>query len=123
MSDQVLHHRGKYLVKRLRLAPGEATPWHRDPFHRVSVVLSGDLVHIEFRDGHQTLPWEIVIGEAHWVEPNDRIHRAINVGREVFEEVTTFFLDQPNAVPQPEEDSLPSEAAPVSGGGESKPDQ
>jgi quercetin dioxygenase-like cupin family protein len=32
---EVLHHRGNYLVRRQRLAPGEASPWHRDPFHRV----------------------------------------------------------------------------------------
>ena len=44
---QVLHHRGNYLVRRQRLAPGESTPWHRDPFHRVTVVLSGDL--LEYR--------------------------------------------------------------------------
>lgn len=47
---EVLHHRGNYLVRRQRLEPGEATPWHRDPFHRVTVVLSGDLLNIEFRD-------------------------------------------------------------------------
>jgi hypothetical protein len=27
--DEVLHHRGPTLVRRPRLAPGEATPWHR----------------------------------------------------------------------------------------------
>jgi quercetin dioxygenase-like cupin family protein len=68
-SQQVLHHRGNYLVRRQRLAPGEATPWHRDPFHRVTVVLSGDLLHIEFRDGGETLPWKITVGEVNWVEP------------------------------------------------------
>ena len=45
---EVLHHRGNYLVRRQRLAPGEASPWHHDPFHRVTVVLSGDLLRIEF---------------------------------------------------------------------------
>jgi quercetin dioxygenase-like cupin family protein len=40
-NQQILHHRGNYLVRRQRLRPGEATPWHRDPFHRVTVVLSG----------------------------------------------------------------------------------
>jgi len=83
-NQQVLHHRGNYLVQRQRLAPGEATAWHRDPFHRVAAVSSGELLNIEFRD---------------------RAHRAVNVGREVFEEVVTFFLDRPDAVPQPEDDS------------------
>ena len=103
--QDVLHHRGNILVRRLKLQPGEATPWHRDPYHRVSVVLSGDLLHIEFRDGGETQPWKITAGEVDWSEPSDRVHRAVNVGKEVFEEVVTFFLDRPDAVPQPEDDS------------------
>lgn len=104
-DQRVLHHRGNYLVRRQRLTPGEATPWHRDPFHRVTVVLSGDLLNIEFRDGGETLPWTITVGEVDWSEPSDRVHRAVNVGKEVFEEVVTFFLDCPDAAPQPEERS------------------
>jgi quercetin dioxygenase-like cupin family protein len=102
-NPQVLHHRGNYLVLRQRLAPGEASPWHRDPFHRVTVVLGGDVMQIEFRDGSNALTWNVTPGEVDWVEPSDRIHRAVNVGKEVFEEVVTFFLDHPDAVPQPEE--------------------
>jgi len=105
-KQQVLHHRGNYLVRRQRLAPGEATPWHRDPFHRVTVVLSGDLLNIEFRDGGETLPWKITVGEVDWSEPSDRVHRAVNAGKALFEEVVTFFLDRPDAVPQPEDESL-----------------
>ena len=30
-----------------------------------------------------------------------RLHRAINVGQQPYEEITVFFLDQPGAVPQP----------------------
>jgi quercetin dioxygenase-like cupin family protein len=101
-NQQVLHHRGNYLVRRQRLAPGEASPWHRDPFHRVTIVLRGDLLDIEFRDGSQTLTWEITVGEVDWSEPSDRVHRAVNVGKQVFEEVVTFFLDRPDADPQPE---------------------
>jgi len=101
---EVLHHRGNYLVRRQRLAPGEATPWHRDPYHRVTVVLSGDLLSIEFRDGGNTQEWKVSVGEVDWSEPSDRIHRAVNVGKEVFEEVVTFFLDRSDALPQPEAD-------------------
>jgi len=101
---EVLHHRGNYLVRRQRLAPGEATPWHHDPFHRVTVVLSGDLLRIEFRDGGNTQEWRVSVGEVDWSEPSDRIHRAVNVGQKVFEEVVTFFLDRSDAVPQPEAD-------------------
>src|SRR5439155_10537485 len=62
-NQQVLHHRGNYLVRRQRLAPEEATPWHRDPFHRLTVVLSGDLLKIEFRDDGETQAWKIIVGE------------------------------------------------------------
>jgi quercetin dioxygenase-like cupin family protein len=102
-QQEVLHHRGKTLVRRQRLAPGEATPWHRDPFHRVTVVLRGDVLQIEFRDGGETVPWNVTVGEVDWVEPSERVHRAVNVGQEVFEEVVTFFLDRPDAAPQVEE--------------------
>ena len=47
-EQQVPHHRGNYLVRRQRLLPGQATPWHRDPYHQVTVVLSGDLLNVEF---------------------------------------------------------------------------
>jgi quercetin dioxygenase-like cupin family protein len=103
--QEVLHHRGKYLVRRQRLAPGEATPWHRDPHHRVTVVLSGDLLSIEFREGGESVTWKVTPGEVDWSEPSDRVHRAVNVGREVFEEVVTFFLDRADAEPQPEDNS------------------
>jgi len=43
------------------------------------------------------------VGEVDWSEPSDRVHRAVNVGREVFDEVVIFFLDRPDAVPQPED--------------------
>ena len=105
-QPQILHHRGNYLVRRLQLAPGEATPWHRDPFHRLTVVLSGDLLNIEFRDGAETQTWKVTVGEVDWSEPSGRAHRAVNAGRETYEEVTTFFLDRPDAVPQPEDDSM-----------------
>ncbi len=104
-TNRVLHHHGNYLVVRLRLEPGQGTPWHHDPYYRLAVVLSGDLLNIEFRDGGETQPWKVAVGEVDWIEPSGRVHRAVNVGKEVFEEVITFFLDRPNAAPQPEDDS------------------
>jgi quercetin dioxygenase-like cupin family protein len=97
----VLHHRGKYLVRRQRLQPGEATAWHRDPFHRVTVVLSGAQLRIEFRDTGQTLSCRVKVGDVDWSEPSDRVHRAVNVGEKVFEEVVIFFMDRDDADPQP----------------------
>jgi hypothetical protein len=68
------------------------------------VVLSGDLLAIEFRNGGETQTCKVTPGEVDWSEPSERVHRAVNVGKEVFEEVVTFFLDRPDAIPQPEVD-------------------
>lgn len=103
-NQQILHHRGKYVLRRQRLQPGEATAWHRDPFHRVTVVLSGDRLRIEFRDG-ETLLWQVRVGEVDWSEPSDRVHRAVNIGEQVFEEVVTFFMDRDDADPQPTDET------------------
>jgi oxalate decarboxylase/phosphoglucose isomerase-like protein (cupin superfamily) len=75
--------------------------WHRDPFHRVTVVLKGDALGIEYRDGGESERFEVSSGEAGWDEPTDRVHRGVNVGDEPYEEITVFFLDRPDAVPQP----------------------
>jgi hypothetical protein len=48
--EQTLHQRGSTFARRLFLAPGEAIRWHRDPFHRLSIVFTGDFLAIEFRE-------------------------------------------------------------------------
>jgi quercetin dioxygenase-like cupin family protein len=101
VKQEVLHRRGTTLVRRSRLAPGEATPWHRDPFHRVSVVTEGGTLEIEFEDGGGPLRVEAESGQVDWDEPEARTHRARNVGASDFEEVVVFFLDGPDADPQP----------------------
>jgi quercetin dioxygenase-like cupin family protein len=109
-TQDLLHHRGNTLVRRLRLEPGQATPWHHDPFHRVTVVVSGDALDIEFKDGGESVPWQpIMAGEVHWLEPSDRVHRAVNIGKVLFEEVTTFLLDRHDAEPQPEAERISDE--------------
>ncbi len=105
MQETLLHHHGNYLVRRLRLPPGEATRWHRDPFHRVTVILRGDILDVEYRDGSKTERFEVTVGEAHWQEPTGLAHRAINSGGQIYEEITIFFLDRPDAVPQPDAES------------------
>jgi quercetin dioxygenase-like cupin family protein len=101
MAEEELFRRGTVLVRRLRLEPGEAMPWHRDPFHRVSVVLEGEALAIVARDGTELARFEVRAGEVWWDEPTDRIHRGVNVGAQPYEEVTVFLLDRPDAVPQP----------------------
>jgi hypothetical protein len=99
--EETLHHRGTTLVRRLSLAPGEATRWHRDPFHRVTVVFQGDALAIEFRDGPLKKHVKVTPGQVDWDEPSDQPHRAINIGDVTYDEITIFFLSQPDDVPQP----------------------
>jgi quercetin dioxygenase-like cupin family protein len=103
MTDDVLFRRGTTLVRRLRLAPGEAMPWHRDPFQRVTVVLSGDALALDYRDGGERQRFTVTPGQVDWDEPTARVHRGVNIGTQPYEEVTIFFLDHPDAVPQPPE--------------------
>jgi quercetin dioxygenase-like cupin family protein len=107
MTEERLFQRGATLVRRLRLAPGEAMPWHRDPFHRVTVVLTGNALAIEYRDGGESDHFDVTAGQADWDEPTDRVHRGVNVGEEPYEEITIFFLDHPGAEPQPIDDEGP----------------
>ena len=107
MSDETLFRRGTTLVRRLRLAPGEAMPWHRDPFHRVTVTLHGDALEIEYRDGGERVRVEVAPGLVDWDEPTDRMHRGVNVGDGPYEEITIFFLDKPGAIPQPGDELSP----------------
>jgi hypothetical protein len=101
MREQLLYQRGNTLVRRLRLEPGDAMPWHVDPHHRVSVVVEGKSLAIEYRDTDDVVQIQVSPGLAGWDEPTDRPHRGVNVGDVPYEEVTIFFLDHPDAIPQP----------------------
>jgi|SRR5579872_5171824 len=104
MTDELLFHHGTTMVRRLRLAPSEVMPWHRDPYHRVAVLISGDVLSIEYRDGGESQRVEITPGQVEWEEPSARVHRAVNVGRRPYEQVTVFLLDRPDAEAQPTEE-------------------
>jgi hypothetical protein len=101
MEDEVRYRRDRVLVRRLRLAPGEATPWHHDPYHRVTVIVGGAALAIEYRDGGASDQCAVVAGQVDWDEPTARVHRGVNVGADPYEEITIFFLDRPDAVPPP----------------------
>ena len=101
MTEEILFQRGTTLVRRLCLAPGEALPWRRDPFHRVTVVLQGDALAVEYQEGGERQSVLVTPGQVDWDEPTERLHRAVNVGQQPYEEITIFFLDRPGAVPQP----------------------
>ena len=76
MIEETPHHRGTTLVRRLYLEPGEATRWHIDPFHRVSVVLRGEVLMIEFRNRQPEIEVRVSPGQVDWDEPGGLAHRA-----------------------------------------------
>ena len=80
MIEETLHHRGTTLVRRTALDAGGATSWHFDPFHRVSVVLNGYLLAIEFGDSRPPIEVRVSPGQVDWDEPCDHIHRVMNIG-------------------------------------------
>ena len=101
MMQETLFQCGTTLVRRLVLEPGEATPWHVDPFHRVTVIVRGEALAIEYRDGAKSERFEICAGQADWGAPTARGHRAVNIGATAYEEVAIFFLDRSDSTPQP----------------------
>ena len=68
------------MVRRLRLPPGEAMPWGRDPFQRVAVILRSDLLSIEYRDGGESQRVEITPGQVECEEPGARVLWAVISG-------------------------------------------
>ena len=86
MSDEVLFHHGTTMVRR--------APCSR----------RGDVLSIEYRDGGEGQRLEITPGQVEWEEPSARVHRAVKVGRQAYEQFTVFLLDRAYAVAQPTEE-------------------
>ena len=101
MIVEAIGRHGTTFVRRMTLEPGETTPWHVDPFHRVTVIVHGDALAIEYRDGSESERLDMRAGQVDWDAPTERVHRASNAGTATYEEVTIFFLDRADAVPQP----------------------
>lgn len=101
MRTEIITRRDDLVVRRLVLEPGEAMPWHTDTCHRLTVIVRGDLLRIEFRDGEEHLV-PVAAGMADWDVPESRVHRGVNAGTQTYEEVVIFFLPDPASDPQPE---------------------
>ena len=84
------------------MEPGEALPWHTDLCHRFTVVVSGEALSIEYRDSGEVQTFPVRPGMADWDSPQPRVHRGINAGTVLYEEVIIFFLTEPDMEPQPE---------------------
>lgn len=100
MQTTTLGRRRNVLVRRQILEPGEASPWHTDPFVRFTVVVRGAELAIEFRDG-EAMRVSLSAGASGWDEPEPRVHRAVNVGATTYEEIVVFLLDRADDDPQP----------------------
>ena len=100
-SEELLYERGNALVRRAILEPGESSAWHTDSCVRVTVILSGDRLRIEFRDSGAVQDLDVRAGQVDWDGPASAVHRAINIGRQRYEEVVIFFLSDPGQDPQP----------------------
>ena len=101
MKISNITERDDLVVRRMTLDPGEAMFWHVDNCHRFTVVVRGSLLAIEYRESGTTEEIEVRSGEADWDAPDKRIHRAINKGNKTYEEVVTFYRDNPSIKPQP----------------------
>jgi quercetin dioxygenase-like cupin family protein len=101
MGYELISREPGLVIRRSVLEPGEATPWHTDPCRRFSVVVRGERLAIEYRDGGRE-EFAVHPGEADWNAPEARVHRAVNVGATTFEEVVTFQTARSDADPQPE---------------------
>ena len=102
MRTELITERNDLVIRRLVLEPGEAMPWHTDPCRRFTVVIRGDLLHIEYQQTGKRRPVLVHPGQADWDEPEPQAHRGVNAGTTPYEEVVVFFLDRPGIVPQPE---------------------
>jgi hypothetical protein len=99
--EEVLYRNDRAIVRRLILEPGEATRWHIDLCQRTTVVLGGNTLEIEDRDGGVIERVEVRPGLTGWDEPSSRPHRAVCAGPIAYEEVVVFLLDRPDMEPQP----------------------
>lgn len=102
MRTEIITERDDLVIRRLVLEPGEAMPWHTDPCRRFTVVVRGDLLHIEYKDSGRRQPVPVHPGQADWDEPESRVHRGVNAGATPYEEVVLFFREYSGIVPQPE---------------------
>ena len=101
MKETIIDRRDDLVIRRMILEPGETTPWHTDPCRRFTVVVRGDELAIEYRDGRPMDRFAVAPGDADWDAPTDAVHRAVNVGRTTFEEVVVFFLERAGQDHQP----------------------
>ena len=101
MNIETITDSPSLFIRRMVLTPGEAMFWHSDACRRFTVVVRGSRLRIEYPDGEHS-EFEVRAGSTSWDEVEPRVHRAVNTGADVYEEVVTFYRTEPGQVPQPD---------------------
>jgi quercetin dioxygenase-like cupin family protein len=102
VAIEQITERNDLVIRRMILEPGEHMHWHTDTCHRFTVVVSGDRLAIEYRGDAERHEFAVRPGQADWDPPDDRVHRAVNIGTTRYEEVVTFFRSGAGVDPQPD---------------------
>lgn len=98
---ETITERDDLVIWKMTLSPGEASHWHTDSCSRFTVIVSGDKLGIEFRDQTERVEIDVEPGTNGWDEPEDKVHRAVNIGIDEYVEIVTFYRDNKSIVPQP----------------------
>lgn len=101
MQIETITEREDLVIRKMTLSPGEASHWHTDNCSRFSVIVCGDKLGIEFRGAKQNVEIDVQPGDNSWDEPEENVHRAVNIGREPYAEIVTFYRDNKSVEPQP----------------------
>ncbi len=106
MELETITDNDELLIRRMTLAPGEPMYWHTDRCRRFSVVVQGEELAIEYRDGSAGQRFPVSNGLCGWDEPEQRVHRAVNVGGVAYTEIVTFYKNHAGEDPQPRPDAI-----------------
>ena len=101
MVCETISAKTNLIIRRHILEPGESLPWHRDLCHRFSVIIRGEQIAIEYFESAAVKNINVHPGLAEWDAPQAKLHRAVNVGKDTYEEVILFFITHPQMEPQP----------------------
>ena len=101
MNIETITEQAELVIWKMSLLPGESSHWHTDNCRRFTVIVSGDKLAIEYWDDAEALEIRVEPGTTGWDEPENKVHRATNVGQESYIEVVSFYRANAEVVPQP----------------------
>ena len=69
MKTETITEEPALVIRRLVLAPGEATVWHIDQCRRFTVIVAGDRLRIEYAESNDVDEVNILPGTTGWDDP------------------------------------------------------